>query len=74
MRERISNVVAFENFMFYACFIHICVFSDFSTNKQTFLFLIIVGSKCVAISKKMSDHQELYPMDPIDRSDYLTAL
>ena len=48
--------------MFYACF------SNFSTNKWKFLFLIIVGSKCVAIGKKLSDCKQLCPMDPIDRS------
>ena len=29
-----------------------CAFSDFSTNKAIFLFLIIVGSKCGAIDNK----------------------
>ena len=43
-----NKYVAFENFISIILFIYICDFSDFSTNKAIFLFLI-VGSKCIAI-------------------------
>ena len=46
---------------------------NFSTPLPGYLMvhpLIIVGSKCVAIGKKLSDRKQFCPMDPMDRSDY----
>ena len=43
-------------------------FYRFFKEESDILLLNIVGLKCVAIGKKLSDRKQLCPIDPINRS------